>query len=218
MKRSGGFVNTKASTLNLRKAEFNELIKDLAEVLANEARSIFLVQINQKNIKLTGALERQFNDFSLEMASDYVSQAEFEFNKYGRFKDMRYVEYRSQWVETNNLGKKYKTQGEYPDSGLPNSVAAMMEFIEEKGLHNFRYIPGYENKPRPSNSVAVKRLAWTLAASRLKKDVVRNKKNRDWYTKGMMLIRQKVTPQITESVLNFIANGTYSELWESDVS
>jgi hypothetical protein len=214
-KRRGGAVYLKSGGIQLRKAEFAILLEDILVDIAHEASREFEHQVLSKGIKLTGELANSFRTFNLQMVEQMGGFVEFNFKQYGRFKDMRYVEYRSMWINPTNTGKKYDTKNPYPDDSLPNVVQSMMEFIEKVGLHKFKFIPGYEGKAGPVTSRAIKRLAWTLASSRLRLDRVRNKRNNDWYTKGMMAIRKRVVPEVQLAVAEWLVNGTYSAEWAS---
>jgi hypothetical protein len=212
--RRGGAVYLKSGGIQLRKAEFEVLMRDILEDIAHEASREFEHQVLSKGIKLTGELANSFRTFNLQMVEQMGGFVEFNFKQYGRFKDMRYVEYRSMWIAPTNTGKSYDTKNAYPDDDLPDSVAAMMKFIEETGIHKFKYIPGYDpSKSSPVTSRAIKRLAWTLAASRMRLDRVRNKRNNDWYTKGLMAIRKRVVPEVQLAVAQWLVNGTYSTEW-----
>jgi hypothetical protein len=214
--RRGGAVYLKSGGIQLRQAEFAVLLEDILGDIAHEASREFEHQVVSKGIKLTGELANSFRTFNLQMVEQMGGFVEFNFKQYGRFKDMRYVEYRSMWIAPTNSGKKYDTKNPYPDDSLPDSVQAMMDFIEKIGIHKFKYIPGYEkSSAKPITSRTIKRLAWTLSASRLRMDKARNKRNNDWYTKGMMAIRKRVVPEVQMAVAQWLVNGTYSAEWEA---
>jgi hypothetical protein len=210
-KTTGAVYNT---NINLRQAEFEKVLEGLLAEIASEAQVVFLEYLNTKNVELTGELKHAFNTFVISFAEEFGGYVEFNFGQYGRFKDLKYTEYRSMWSAPTNTGKKYNKANPYPDDALPNSVLGMIKYIEEKGLDNFTHIPGYKKGSMPATTRAIKRLAWTLAAARMKLDRVRNKKTYDWYTKSIMAIRKRMAPKIQTSVAEFLTNGHYSTLWE----
>lgn len=211
-KKTAGAVFSE--NINLRRAEFEKILEGLLSEIASEAQVAFLEQLNAKGVELTGQLKAEFNSFVINFAEDFGGYVEFNFGQYGRFKDLKYTEYRSMWSPPSNTGKKYDKTNPYPDESLPNTVLAMIKFIEEKGIDSFKYVPGYQKGSLPSTTRAIKRLAWTLAAARMKLEKVRNKNTYDWYTKGLMAIRKRMVPKIQTSVAEFLTNGHYSSLWE----
>jgi len=202
------------ANINLRQSEFEKVLEGLLSEIASEAQVVFLEHLNSKGVELTGELKHAFNNFVINFAEDFGGYVEFNFGQYGRFKDLKYTEYRSMWSAPSNTGKKYDKANPYPDEALPNTVLAMIKFIEEKGIDSFKYVPGYQKGNMPSTSRAIKRLAWTLAAARMSGEKVRNKKTYDWYTKSIMAIRKRMAPKIQTSVAEFLTNGHYSSLWE----
>lgn len=212
-----GSVNVSKGKLHLREAEFAMLLEGILVDMAHEAQQQFLIQLNQRNIKLTGELQNAFRNYQINMVEKMAGYVEFSFKQYGRFKDLRYVEYRNQWLAPGNNGKKYDTANPYPDDSLPDSVQGMIKYIEMVGgLSKFKFIPGYEKSgSQPLTSRAIKRLAWTLTAHRLKLGKARQKKTEGWYIKGIMALRKQVVPEITLAVTQWLVNGTYSAEWEA---
>lgn len=201
-----------------RRSEFEELMEAMGEELQVVAEREFQRAIDRAGISLTNELKNAFNRSVLHMAEDMSVWVEFSFNKYGRFKDVKYLEYTGGWDTVNNRGKKYNETSQWGDSELPEVVQAMIRYVKEVGLSKFKYIPGYQNSNRmPTTSRAIRRLAWTLAASRMRKGRVTNRKNRRWYNKSMGAIVNTVTPLIAERMAQMLTNGHYTRLWEGSV-
>jgi len=201
-----------------RRMEFEELIETLGEELQRVAERTFTQAIERAGITLTGELRAAFQQSVLHIAEDMSAWVEFSFGKYGRFKDVKYLEYANGWDSVNNKGKKYSGE-EWADNELPEVVQAMIRYIREIGLDKFKYIPGYKNAKNklPTTNRAIRRLAWTLAAARLRKGRIRNKKQKQWYAKSMGAIINEVQPLIAQRMGELLTNGHYTRLWEESV-
>lgn len=186
--------------LVLRKGEFEQLMDGLLKEMQEVAEAEFLKALEKTGKELTGELKESFKKSVIEMATDLSGWVQFSFGKYGRFRDLKYIEYSNGWDKPNLKGVRYDKGNPYPEADLPDIVKAMIKFIGEKGLDKFKYIPGYKNRSfTPTKSRAVVRLAFTFAAFKLKKGRVRQK-DTQFYSKSMGRILKEVGPIVSQKV------------------
>lgn len=178
-------IDTKALEA-MFEAELNEI--------QDEAVLYFQKFIRDRGLILTNDLLERFQKHTVVMATELYAEVKVSFRGYGRFLDMKSINYKA--------GK--------PDPEGP-LVQGMKEYIEKKGLAFFNGIPGYYGASRmPVTSVAINRLAYTLAYSR--KNSLKIKRRGDgWYNKGRSLfvrdVRRKLQSSIAELVLREVASG-----------
>jgi hypothetical protein len=170
--------------MNLRKDE----IADVVAGALPEIRELALVEmqrrIDKHDLKLSDELYKSFKAAVLKAAGDMQQEIVLSFNFYGRYKDLRYVQYDG-YNMPNNVGKKY-TNGGSGDGEMPALVQGMKDMILKNGGMNGRYVPGYTSNGShrmPITTRAIDRLAWTLAISRLKKGKITNRK-KGWYNEA----------------------------------
>ena len=116
--------------------------------------------INQRNLLLTEDLYRSLRWEVIKATAGMVASAKLSFRMHGRWKDMR----------TIRNGK------------IPPIQTIIDEFVQKVGVGNFTYVPGYTaGKTIPSDSIAMRRIAWGISVSLAKKKQTVAKK---WYSKN----------------------------------
>ncbi|MEA5257163.1 hypothetical protein VB264_05150 [Arcicella aquatica] len=178
-------IDTKALEV-LFETELNEI--------QEQAVLYFQKFIKDRGLVLTNNLLEHFQKSTMVVASELYAEVNVTFNSYGRYLDMKAIGYKP--------GK--------PDPEGP-LVEGMKEYIEKKGLAFFKGIPGYYGASRmPVTSIAINRLAYTLAYSR-KNSLKIKRRGEGWYNKGRSLfvrdVRRKLQASIAELVLREVANG-----------
>ena len=120
---------------------------------------LLIEAIQKKKLTLTTELLRSLQ-FQVFRATEHsVNRISFAFQGYGRIREMKTLFY---------------------DSMPP--VEELEKFVAKVGLEKFKYVPGYKNKARvPSESQAIKRIAWGIALSKSLKNKNKPKK---WFAKN----------------------------------
>lgn len=86
---------------------------------------------------------------------------------------------------TAQLLMAFKESGRIQDMGkvfwkkMP-PVSVLEDYVRKVGVGKFAYVPGYEGRKAPTESVAIKRIAWGIALHRLDDNAHKPKK---WYAK-----------------------------------
>ena len=133
--------------------------------------------IQKAGLELTDDLLNSVRVELIKAAAGELAKANFYFRLHGRYKDMRTV---------------YKNYtGTWRQSGFP-PVAEIEAFIRKRGLEKFKYIPGYKMGTVPSESIAIRRLAWGIAIGIGKRNTIKAKK---WYAKTFY---SQITPLIEQ--------------------
>jgi hypothetical protein len=201
------------SSIVFRRKEFEALMGVLLRDVQEVAQEEFLAALAKTKGEMTGELKDSFKRSVLQMAEDLTGWVQFSFGKYGRFRDLKYVEYKGGFVKPELTGKKYDMANGYPEESFPEIVKAMQKFIGKHGLGSFKSIPGYAgNTVVPTTNRAIARLAFTFAISKMKKRRVRNVQTQ-FYAKGLGDIIKTLRPIITEKIVGMLLNGHYSRTW-----
>lgn len=151
-------------------SQFN-LEQSIQDVMTEWTRQTILLlkqAIEEKDVKLTGSLKQSLDFFTTASDSEATARISMIFNSYGRFADMKY---------------KYKVP----------PTKAMYDFVKATGLQNFQYISGYpagispigvaaNSKKMGSEEYAIKRIARSIAYSRLRTNW-QDKKQKEWWNK-----------------------------------
>lgn len=122
------------------------------------------------------------------------------FTDYGRYKDM----------------KNLRWNGKMPP------VEELIEWIKGIGLGKFAWIPGYESTGKvPSESEAIRRLAWSFAKAMGSVPVTKRKYAGTWYNENVMKLvnvtRVRILRRVTEIVAKNVA-GEAADVIEIDQS
>jgi hypothetical protein len=143
----------------MTKEEIEELVK---EELADWAVGIiaFLQEkMQDRDLVLSGELYKSLRFEVLRGAAESAAQLRIIFQDSGRIRDMRRVQYKK----------------------LP-PIKVREDYVTAVGGSSaFKYVPGYKTGGRiPTESVAVNRIAWGIATSKLKRNKTKPKK---WFAK-----------------------------------
>lgn len=186
--------------------ELNKLLTDFMPI----ARKVAEQEMKKHAVKGgigEGKLKDSIDAFILSASKDLLKEVMVSFRLYGRWKDMRYVEYdQSDFRKPNNSGKKYGQRDDEP----PEIVQGMMEFIKAKGFNKFKFIPGYTtnaSKRMPITARAVERLAWAMAIKRLRTGRVNNKRSKKWYNSARSSMVNVLSKELSEKVAPWLAKN-----------
>jgi hypothetical protein len=197
-----------------------ELGKLLDEALP-EVKELALVELKRRidkyDLKLTEELYSSFKAAVLGSAADVQKEILISFNLYGRYKDLKYVEY-GDYRKPGNSGKNYGSGGD--DADEPLIVHEMRQFILKAGIGKFKYVPGYTtngSNRMPVTSRAITRLAWTLASSRMRSVRVKNRK-KGWYNEARAVIVNKASTELRKRIATATKNALRDQLMGLDVA
>jgi len=196
----------------LTDSEWQKLLTELMEIIRSEALVAMKKHVKKANLKLTGELERSMYDMLKVDMTKVYGEVVVGFQGYGRFKDMKYLNYDGQWREPNNNKKKYSKGGSSDKN--PAIVDMFVEYVKKIGLSKVKYIPGYftdKAKRMPTTDRTIQRVAWAMASNRLRQGRVKRSKA-GWYNDAIKEVRTKVRRPISEHVAAAIAKSTASAI------
>jgi hypothetical protein len=121
--------------------------------------------VRAAGLELTEDLYNSLRVEVVKATAENIASAKFYFRMHGRMKDMRTV--------YSNFNASWRQSG-YPP------ISAIEEFIKKTGLEKFKFIPGYKMGTMPTESNAIRRLAWGISIGIGKRNTVKAKK---WYAK-----------------------------------
>lgn len=138
-------------------------------------------KIVEKNVVLTDELRRSLHFEVIQATAAGTARLLLQFEDAGRIRDMRIV-----------FGSK-----------MP-PVQALEEYVKEVGVANFKSVPGYAPGKMPTDSIAIRRIAWGIAFSRLKGNRVKPKK---WFNKPFYATLNLLSDQILEKYQDLVVEG-----------
>ncbi|MHA8104823.1 hypothetical protein [Aquirufa nivalisilvae] len=154
-----------------------------------EAVKQFQDSIDRANLIATQKLLKDFSSTVIDDNQGIIG--EISFNAYGRFQDMKNV----QW----NFKKP--------------PVDELEKWISVKGISNFAWIAGYEKTGRvPSESLAMKKIAWAISHSMQNGDAAKNRKGRSWYNKTKVRIMNNIAEKVSKEINNQLVNRMASSI------
>jgi hypothetical protein len=125
---------------------------------SENVRTLLMENVKKKGLTLSSSLLNSFDQQVQEATQGTLAKVFFVFSDHGRHHDMRSLVY----------------------TKMP-PVGELEEFVRKVGLSKFKYVPGYERGRMPAESIAIKRIAWGIAQSRLKSY---KHKPRKWFAKS----------------------------------
>lgn len=192
----------------LTDAEWQTLLTELMEIIRREALVAMKKHLKKANLVLSGELEQSmYDNLKVDVAKIY-GEVTVAFKSYGRFKDMKYLDYDKQWNQPDNTGKKYSKGGSTDKN--PAIVDMFVAYVKKIGLGKIKYIPGYftnKAKRMPTTDRTIQRVAWAMASNRLRQGRVKRSKA-GWYNDAISEVRAKIRKPISERVAAAIASST----------
>lgn len=159
----------------MSKEELDELIGRELQQWGIAVLQRLSAKIREQDLVLTGDLLKSLQYEVLKTAASGVVALQLSFEQSGRMKDM------------NRLNQRK----------LP-PIERIEEFVREVGVNNFAYVPGYISAKRiPTESEAVKRIAWGIARSRQMDD---NHKPKKWFARPFYSM---IDPLITKILIHY---------------
>ena len=188
-----------------------ELLPELEDIMRNELENSIKINDVVASENLYNSIKTKIAPEALELQKEVVG----ELNFYGRFQDLKYLEYYSQWNAPDNRGKRYKTTNK--DADTPAIVLAFEDYIKsEGGMSYLKYTPGrFTNvtyKKKLTDAAKIRRAAWSFAASRLQKPRIKNKRKKYWYTEALRVIRAKCAARVRDLMAREIASIIKDEI------
>ena len=116
----------------------NPVFARILQDYVNRAEVVFRREVQAQGKVLTGEMLQSIKATAIERGTGFI-QASVHFDMILRLKDLKSLNF----------------------TRTP-PIAAMREFVEQVGINNFAYIPGYKNGIRPTDAIAVNRVAWGI--------------------------------------------------------
>ena len=141
------------------------------------------LNIFQKAIQKAGLVfsEELLNDWSTNVIkSDDVLAVEWQFQMYGRYKDMKRI------------------------SGYMPPVEVLMEYVEKVGVDRFAWVPGYDIKSSVPTDIAIERIAWGIAKYRASVQTIK-RSGGGWYNENVMKLVNQARYNIRKKTAEWIA-------------
>lgn len=156
--------------------------------LAADGLQVFQRAIEKAGLVLSSELLNEWS--SVVSKSDDLLAVEWQFNMYGRFKDMKSLRY---------------TQ-------MP-PIEAFEKFVEKVGVDKFAWVPGYDSKQSVPTEIAINRIAWGIAKHRMAVPVVK-RSGPGWYNENVMKLVNKARYMIRQKTAEWVSQKTIKVLEE----
>ncbi|WP_126244138.1 hypothetical protein [Chitinophaga rhizosphaerae] len=137
----------------------NQHINDVLSSWSKDVTLILQRAIRERGLVLTEELVRSLHWELIKASEGQVAQARLGFRLHGRWRDMRTI-------------ARYRR---------PPVEVILQDFVARLGTGAFKYIPGYAPGRVPTESVALRRLAWGISSGILKRKQTAARK---WYSKN----------------------------------
>jgi hypothetical protein len=168
-----------------------DFINETQEEWIIYAMSRLIKSVKDKKLVASERLLRSMASEVVKAAAGQNAKSVISFESHGRLRDMKVVTHK------------------HP----PGEDVIMKEFLEwvrGKGLAKFKYVPGYErSKKAPSESVAMRRIAWGIAFGLAKKG---RHVRKQWYAKKMQGNIINLTERLVTSLPEIIAKGMAQQI------
>lgn len=156
-------------------ANINESVID---DLAVDGLNVFQSAIRKAGLVFS---EELLSDWSTSVIkSDDVLAVEWQFQMYGRYKDMKRI------------------------SGYMPPVEVITEYVEKIGIDRFAWVPGYDIKSSVPTDIAAERIAWGIAKYRASVQTIR-RSGGGWYNENVMKLVNKARYDIRKKTAEWIA-------------
>lgn len=157
-------------------AEVNESVID---DLAVDGLNVFQNAIQRAGLVFSEELLKDWSTSVIK--NDDVLAVEWQFQMYGRFKDMKRI------------------------AGYMPPVEAMIAYVEKVGVDKFAWVPGYTSTDNVPTEVAANRIAWGLAKYRASVKTI-SRSGSGWYNENVMKLVNKARYNIRKKTAEWIAS------------
>ncbi|MCU0336341.1 MAG: hypothetical protein MUF12_00630 [Sediminibacterium sp.] len=180
----------------MNKDQFADIFEAELQDIQLGAEKYFLQLIKNNGLVLTGELQDSFKTSVIKIATELYAEISVSFKFDGRFMDLKTLNYK---------GGKPDPQG--------SLVEGMKRFIEAKGgLSGFSGVPGYYGSNKiPITSVAINRLAYSMAQARINKGVIR-RRGEGWYNKGRGIFVRDVRRILQDRISRFMVEAMAEQM------
>jgi hypothetical protein len=156
-------------------AEVNESVID---DLAVDGLNVFQNAIQRAGLVFSEELLKDWSTSVIK--NDDVLAVEWQFQMYGRYKDMKRI------------------------TGYMPPVEAMIEYVEKIGVDKFAWVPGYTSMDKVPTEAAASRIAWGLAKYRASVKTIR-RSGSGWYNENVMKLVNKARYNIRKKTAEWVA-------------
>lgn len=146
--------------------------------LAVDGLNVFQTAIQRAGLVFS---EELLNDWSTTVIKDDdILAVEWQFQMYGRYKDMKRI------------------------SGYMPPVEVLIEYVEKVGVDRFAWVPGYDSKDSVPTDIAAERIAWGIAKYRASVQTIK-RSGGGWYNENVMKLVNKARMNIRKKTAEWIA-------------
>lgn len=157
-------------------ANINESVID---DLAVDGLNVFQNAIQKAGLVFS---EELLNDWSTTVIKDDdILAVEWQFQMYGRYKDMKRI------------------------SGYMPPVEVLIEYVEKVGINKFAWVPGYEAKDSVPTDIAAERIAWGIAKYRASVQTIK-RSGGGWYNENVMKLVNKARMNIRKKTAEWLVS------------
>jgi hypothetical protein len=175
----------------------NDQINDFVNATMQEwsvfALSVLKKSVAQKKLVISEDLMRSFSFDLARQASGTNAKSIISFMDYGRLKDMRGL--------THTKSPSVDAVEEY-----------LIRWVKSKGVASFRFVPGYREGKMPTESVAIRRIAWGIAHGLPKNGRTVGKA---WYARRMGFLIKNLAERMVTNYAEVIAKSTAQQITEN---
>jgi hypothetical protein len=140
--------------------ELSQEIIALTTEITREAVGYFQRALDRGNLVLTADLKSSFEYHITYQAGQLAAAGEIHFGAYGRFKDMKRLNY----------------------VGMP-PIDQLETYIEKVGLDKFAWVNRFGHRKVPTTRSDARHIAWAIAMHRKKVNNVGRRPNQRWYNR-----------------------------------
>ena len=140
--------------------ELSQELIELTTELTREAVGYFQRAIERGNLVLTAELRNSFEYHITQQAGRLAAAGEIHFRGYGRYKDMRRLNY----------------------VGL-TPIDQLEVFVEKVGLNKFAWVDRFGHRKVPTTRSDARHIAWAIAMHRQKVRSISRRSNQRWYNR-----------------------------------
>lgn len=159
--------------------ELQQAVYNVLQDYAQEVENLLRQKLQQK--KLVNTQELLKSIATQVTAQTDVAEMELAFWEYGRFQDMQNTERFSQ-----------------PPVNKSSDKWTILQWVEKKGVENFKTVPGYLNSRPTDARKAATRIAWAISKAILKNN--NQRRRRAWYAKTFWSTLPKLTATLLDAL------------------
>jgi len=134
----------------------SQLFENLADPWVQATEAALRQVLKNQNIEATGELINSLKMTFMRAQNQSLGMIRLEFAQYGRFRDMKKLEYARQ-----------------------PPFDEILKWVQGRGVSSFAYVPG--TKSMIDEETAARRIAWGVARGKYQKGIMKRTRSQMWY-------------------------------------